>query len=168
MNDTASIVFAKLDELGIPYDAITHEAVHTIEDCAAGDARLGAVTAKNYFLTTKNQKNFYLCIVRPEARFRTSDISRQAGSSRLSFGTEEQMQALLHVHPGAVSPLGLIFDPENRVQLLVDEALLDVDRIAFHPCDNTRTVAMSADDFFRRFLPAIGHAPRLVQVHDFL
>lgn len=168
MNETAKLVYAKLDALGIPYDAITHEAVRTIEDCAAGDARLGAVTAKNYFLTTKNQKNFYLCLVRPDARFRTSDISRQAGSSRLSFGTEEQMQALLRVHPGAVSPMGLIFDTEDRVRLLVDEALLRVNRIAFHPCDNTQTLAMSAADFFHGFLPAVGHIPQLISVHDFL
>jgi hypothetical protein len=28
--------------------------------------------------------------------------------------------------------------------------------LAFHPCDNTCTVAMAGSDFFGRFLPAVG------------
>ena len=35
-------------------------------------------------------------------------------------------------------------------------ALEDVPVLAFHPCDNTRTVAMAGEDFFGRFLPATG------------
>lgn len=153
--------------MGIAYDAIRHEAVHTIEDCAAGDAALNALTVKNYFLTTKNHKNFYLCLVRPNARFRTSDISRQAHSSRLSFANEDEMQRLLRVHPGAVSPMGLIFDGEKQVHLLVDAGLKDTERIAFHPCDNTRTLAMAGKDFFNIFLPALGYEPQFVEIHDF-
>ena len=168
MTDTAREVYAALDRLGIPYTRTAHEAVHTIEDCAAIDAMLGCVTAKNYFLTTKNHKNFYLCIVRPNARFKTSDISKQAGSSRLSFAGDDEMERLLRVHPGAVSPMGLIFDAGNEVQLLADSALTSLDKISFHPCDNTETLAMSAGDFFDRFLPAVDHSVRFVEIHDFL
>lgn len=168
MTDTAKEVYARLDEMGIRYKSMEHAPAHTIEDCLENDKRLGGVTAKNYFLTTKNQKNFYLCLVRPQARFRTSDISKQVGSSRLSFGSEEQMVELLHVHPGAVSPMGLLFDRENRVGLIVDAGLKDVENIAFHPCDNTQTLVMNSKDFFDRFLPAVQHPPRFVEIHDFM
>ena len=168
MTEIAREVFARLDEMGIPYEFIEHPAVHTIEDCAETDARLGAVTAKNYFLTTKNKKRFLLCLVRPDARFRSSDISRQAGTSRLSFASEEDLLSRLRVHPGAVSPMGLLFDEAREVELLVDEALARVDRLAFHPCDNTCTLAMRGDDFFHRFLPELNRVPRFVEVHDFL
>ena len=168
MNDAASRVYAFLDELGIAYQKIEHEAVFTMQDCAAGDEALGAVTAKNYFLATKHRDHFYLCLVRPNARFKSVDISRQIGSTRLSFGPEDHLQRLLRVHPGAVSPMGLIFDAGHEVQLLVDEGLREADRIAFHPCDNTQTLAMAADDFFGAFLPAAGHEPRFVTVHDFM
>ena len=33
--------------------------------------------------------------------------------------------------------------------------------------NNTETVAMSADDFFGVFLPAVGHEPFFVEIHDF-
>ena len=168
MNGAAELVLARLEEMGIAFEQMTHQPVHTIGDCAPIEEALGAVVAKNYFLTTKNRKRFFLCLVRPDARFRTADISRQAGSSRLSFGAEEELAALLHTYPGAVSPLGLVFDGEDAVELLVDGALRQVERIAFHPCDNARTVAMSTEDFFGRFLPGVGHAPKWVEIHDFM
>lgn len=168
MNEASEIILARLKEMGIPFERLTHEGVHTIEDCAPIEAALDAVVVKNYFLTTKNQKRFFLCLVRPNARFRTADISRQAGSSRLSFGSEEALQSLLRTFPGAVSPLGLLFDEAGAVELLVDGALWQTRRIAFHPCDNRQTIALSTADFFGRFLPAVGHAPKPVEIHDFM
>lgn len=164
----AEQVYQKLREIGIPFEAVSHEPVHTIEDCAAVDQKLGCLTAKNYFLTTKNQKNFYLCVVRPEARLRTADISKQAGSSRLSFASDEKLMEIMQVHSGAVSPMCLLFEQADGVRFIVDRALLDVERIAFHPCDNSQTLAMAGRDFFERFLPAVGREMLIVDVHDFM
>ena len=168
MTELAREVFARLDAMGIAYESIEHPAVHTIADCTETDALLGAVTVKNYFLTTKNRKRFFLCLVRPDARFRTSDISRQAGTSRLSFAGEEDLLAHLRVRPGAVSPMALLFDEAAQVELLADSGLLGMEKLAFHPCDNTCTLAMRGADFFGRFLPALGREPCLVEIHDFL
>ena len=167
MSETAGRVYAYLDALGVAYEKVGHEAVFTIQECAPIDELLHAVVAKNYFLATKHRERFYLCLVRPDARFRTADVSKQAGSSRLSFASEAEMERLLRVHPGAVSPMGLLFDEEGQVELLVDAALRDVPRLGFHPCDNSRSLVMTAQDFFERFLPAVGRAPRWVEIHDF-
>lgn len=160
-------IYQTLDEMGIAYERYAHEAAFHIEDCADLDAKIGAVTCKNYFLTTKSKKVHCLCLVRPSARFRTSDVSKQAGTPRLSFADENAMRDLLHTYPGAVSPMGLIFDAENRVRLLVDSGLLAEEKLAFHPCDNTETLAMSAKDFFEVFLPRVHHAAEFVEIHDF-
>ena len=167
MSDAVAAVFAFLDGLGIEYRAIEHPPAYTMADCAALDARLGALTVKNIFLTTKNRKRFYLCITRPEARFHTADISRQAGSSRLSFAPEELLYERLRCHGGSASPLGLIFPEAREVGLLTDAALRDAPALAFHPCDNTRTVAMAGRDFFGVFLPAAGVTATDVVIHDF-
>ena len=106
-------------------------------DCAALDAALGALTVKNIFLTTKNRKRCYLCITRPDARFHTADISRQVGSSRLSFAPEEMLFEKLRCHGGSASPMGLIFPEAAGVGLIVDGALRGEPALAFHPCDNT-------------------------------
>ena len=168
MTDTAREVLAYLDKLGIACRTAEHAPAFTMEDCAAVDERLGALTVKNIFLTTKNGRRFYLCITRPDARFRTADISKQAGSSRLSFAPEEALFSHLRCHGGSASPLGLMFPEAGEVNLLADAALKEVPVLAFHPCDNTMTVAMSGGDFFDVFLPAVGVAPTFVEIHDFL
>ena len=165
---TAEEIFAFLDALDIAVRTAGHAPANTMADCAAVDARLGALTVKNIFLTTKNRGKCYLCITRPEARFRTADISRQAGSSRLSFAPEEMLWEKLRARPGSASPMGLIFDSAKDVTLLVDDALRDAPVLAFHPCDNTRTLAMAGSDFFGVFLPAAGVTPVFVEIHDFI
>lgn len=168
MNDAKEQVYARLDEMGIPYRRASHKAAFSIEDCAAVNAQIHAVICKNYFLTTKSKKIHCLCLVRPNAKLKTSDLSRQAGTPRLSFADEASLAELLHTFPGAVTPMGLLFDSENRVRLLVDSALTDMGDLGFHPCDNTETLAMTAKDFFERFLPAVHHVPQFVEIHDFL
>lgn len=167
MSNTAEAVFAFLDGAGIACRTARHAPANTMADCAAVDRTLGALTVKNIFLTTKNGKRFYLCITRPEARFRTADISKQAGSSRLSFAPEEALFAHLRCHGGSASPMGLIFPEAREVGLLVDSGLRAVPTLAFHPCDNTQTLAMAGEDFFGRFLPAAHVAPVFVEIHDF-
>lgn len=168
MSETFEAVFAFLDGLGIPYRAIEHAPAFTMADCAALDAALGALTVKNIFLTTKNRKRCYLCITRPDARFHAADISRQVGSSRLSFAPEEMLFDRLRCHGGSASPMGLIFPEAKGVGLIVDAALRRAPVLAFHPCDNTRTLAMAAGDFFDVFLPAVGVEGTDVEIHDFL
>lgn len=163
MTAAEEILFA-LKDLAIPYDLVRHEEVHTIEDCAWAQARLGAMVCKNLFLTPRNQSAFYLLVVRPDAVFRTADISGQIGSSRLSFGPAERLMEFLRVAPGAISPLGLLFDRGRRVQLLVDERLKTEARLAFHPNDNAQTLSLASADFFETFLSAVGHQPLFVRL----
>ena len=165
---SADAVFAFLDRLGIEYRRVRHAAAFTMADCAEVDAGLGALTVKNIFLTTKNRKHCYLCITRPQARFHTADISRQIGSSRLSFAPEEMLFERLRCHGGSASPMGLIFPEAAEVGLAVDGALREVPVLAFHPCDNTQTLAMAGTDFFGRFLPALNVQPVDVEIHDFM
>ena len=164
----ADEVFAFLEAQGIAFRAVSHAPANTMADCAAVDRALGALTVKNIFLTTKNRKHCWLCIARPDARFHTADISGQVGSSRLSFAPEAMLYERLRCHGGSASPMGLIFPQARGVGLIVDSALREVETLAFHPCDNTRSLAMSGADFFGRFLPAVGVEPVDVAVHDFL
>ena len=156
MSAVCDEVYAFLDRAGIRYEVVGHAPAYTMADCVETDRRLGALTVKNIFLTTKSRKRFYLCITRPDARFHTADVSKQVGSPRLSFAPEEMLFEHLRCHGGSASPLGLMFPQARGVGLIVDAALRDVGRLAFHPCDNAWTVAMAGEDFFGKFLPAVG------------
>ena len=163
MSGVVEAVFAFLDGAGIAYRTAEHAPAFTMEDCAAVDRALNALTVKNIFLTTKNRKRFYLCIARPDVRFHTADVSKQAGSSRLSFAPEALLYEKLRCHGGSASPMGLIFPEAREVGLIVDSALTEYPTLAFHPCDNTRTLAMAGEDFFGRFLKELEIEPIFVE-----
>ena len=150
-------VLSALAALGVSYELLEHAPVHTMEDCKAAEEALGGVMPKNLFLTPRNHASHHLLIARAEAPFRTSRISRQLGVSRLSFATAEELMDMLRTLPGAISPMGLLFDGEKKVHLAIDRALRGEERLLFHPCVNTATLAISGADFFGRLLPALGH-----------
>lgn len=168
MNDVARKVFQKLDEIGIQTAFVEHPPAHTMEDCRAAGLALSADIPKNIFLTFRNKSAFYLLIMRIDARFKTADISKQLGVARLSFAGEEDMRTMLDTYPGAVTPMGLLFDKAHAVHVVVDSALRDMPVLGFHPCDNTVSLAMTNDDFFGKFLPTLGYAPAQVEIHDFI
>ena len=150
------LIVKKLDELGVPYDLISHPPVHTMEDCAESERILGGVMPKNLFLRPRRQEDFYLCVTLPDAVYKASVVSRQAGASRLGFASEEALIALLHSKSGAANPLALMFEEAKDVTLLMDKRLMNQERLIFHPCSNERSLALSGKDFFEKFLPAAG------------
>ena len=150
-------VLSALGALGVSYELLEHAPVHTMEDCKAAEEALGGVMPKNLFLTPRNHATHHLLIARADAPFRTARVSRQLGVSRLSFATAEELMEMLRTLPGAISPMGLLFDGEKKVHLAIDRALRGEERLLFHPCVNTATLAISGADFFGRLLPALGH-----------
>ena len=166
MEDAARDVLAALDGLGIAYDFISHEPAASIEECRPLSARLNAPILKNLFLTTRRKGGYYLLVMRPDAPFRRGEVSRQAGTSRLCFAPEEPLFKLLRERPGSISPMGLLFDNERQVTLLLDSALRNMPRLAFHPCVNTHSLAMATADFLLKFLPAVHREPVWVEIEN--
>ena len=155
-------VYDLLDRLNIPYQRIDHEATMTMEACAAVDRVLDATICKNLLLCNRQQTDFYLLMIPGDKQFKTSVLSRQIGSSRLSFAAGEHMEALLDITPGSLSVMGLMNDRDNRVQLLIDEEILEGEYFGCHPCVNTSSLRLRTRDLLETILPATGHAPRPV------
>ena len=155
-------VYDLLEELGIGYQRIDHEAAMTMEACAAIDEALDATICKNLLLCNRQCTDFYLLMIPGGKVFKTSVLSKQIGSSRLSFASPEYMEQFLDITPGSVSVLGLMNDKENRVQLLIDEDVLKGEFFGCHPCINTSSLRLRMSDLTEKFLPAVHHTPRLV------
>ena len=153
-----------LDGLGIPYRRIDHEAAMTMEACAAIDEALGATICKNLLLCNRQCTDFYLLLLPGDKVFKTSQLSKQIGSSRLSFAGAEYMEQFLDITPGSLSILGLMNDHGHRVKLLLDEDVLKGEFIGCHPCINTSSLKIRTKDLVERIIPALGHAPRMVSL----
>jgi len=157
-------VYDLLDALGIAYDRVDHAAAMTMEDCAEVDQVLGTIICKNLFLCNRQKTQFYLLMMPADKPFHTRDITAQIGSARLSFAAPEFMEQFLDITPGSVSILGLMNDRDNRVQLLIDKPVIECDKIACYPCINTASLLMDTRDVLDIFLPAVGHAPVIVDL----
>ena len=153
-----------MDSLGIEYERIDHEPAMTIEACEEIDRVLEAVICKNLFLCNRQETDFYLLMIPGDKKFKTKDISAQIGSSRLSFGKPEYMEQFLDITPGSVSVLGLMNDKENRVQLLIDEEVLEKEYIGCHPCINTSSLRIRTEDMMKKIIPELKHSPKLVRL----
>ena len=162
--ENEAAVYEFLTRLQIPFYRIDHEPVHTMEDCLAIDRALGGEICKNLFLCNQQRTVFYLLMIQETKQFKTKDISKQLGVSRLSFGTPEHMQQLLHIAPGAVSPMGLLFESARDVRLVLDDDLLKADQLGCHPCVNTASIRLSMQDLLQKYLPATGHTPTFVSI----
>ncbi len=155
-------VYDLLDRLGIIYGRIDHPAAMTMEACVEIDKAMDTAMCKNLFLCNRQCTDFYLLMLPGDKVFKTKELSRQIGSSRLSFGSGEYMEALLDITPGSLSVLGLMNDKENKVQLLIDEELLTAEFIGCHPCVNTSSLKLKTRDLLDTIIPAMGHCMRTV------
>lgn len=153
-----------LDGLGVAYQRVDHAPAETMEVCGGIDRVLDAMICKNLFLCNRQQTRFYLLMIPGDKTFKTKDLSRQLGVARLSFGSAEKMGELLDVHPGSVSVLALMNDPEGRVRLLIDREVPSRPFFGCHPCENTASLRLRTDDLLQTILPALGHAPTFVEL----
>ena len=159
-------VYDLLDGLGIPYRRVDHQAAMTMEICAGIEYTLGASICKNLLLCNRQCTDFYLLLLPGGKHFKTSILSKEIGSSRLSFADGSYMEQFLDITPGSLSILGLMNDHENRVRLLIDEELLKDAYIGFHPCINTSSLKVRTADLTEKIIPAMGHEPRLVTLKN--
>ena len=151
-----------LDALGVAYQRIDHEAAMTMEACAAIDTALEATMCKNLFLCNRQCTDFYLLMLPGDKVFKTKELSKQLGCSRLSFADGSFMEQYLDITPGSLSVLGLMNDKTHRVQLLIDEDILQGECIGVHPCVNTSSLRLRTADLMDTVIPAMGHTPKMV------
>ena len=156
--------FNLLDRLNILYERVEHDAAMTIDDCYNVDKVLGTELCKNLFLTNSAKTSYYLLLLPGDKAFKTKEVSRQIGSTRLSFGSFEKMEEFLNLTPGSVTVMGLMYDKEHKVNLLIDEELKDKEYICFHPNINTGSVKAKTEDIFGKFLTYTGHTPVYVKI----
>jgi len=158
-------VYEILDKLNINYEVINHPPAHSITDCEDIVKELGnGIHCKNLFLCNRQETEFFLLLVRFDKKFKTAQVSKEINKARLSFAKDEYLMKYLQLSPGAVSPMGLIFDQEKVVKLLIDKDLVKEEKIYFHPCVNTASILMKTKDFLDIFLNYTEYEPTYVEI----
>lgn len=154
MRNTSQKIADFLFERNIGYMRYTHKEIFTVEDGKEIAGHLGVEPCKTLLLVNR-QHQYYMLFAKGNGKISLIEFARQLGSSRLSFASPDALDMLLHTTPGAVSPLGLIFDFNHMVGLCIDKALLQQEYIMVHPCVNNESYVFKSPDFFNLFLPAV-------------
>ena len=160
-------VYDLLDKLGIEFYRTDHEEANTMEKCNEIDKILDTIICKNLFLCNRQKTDFYMLMMPGDKPFKTKDITKQLGCSRLSFASPEFMEEFLDIKPGAVSIMGLMNDKDNRVQLVIDRPVVESETLGCHPCVCTSSLKMQTKDVLEKFLPAVNHEPIIVDMPDY-
>ena len=154
-----------LTAMGIPYKRYEHPCALTMEDCTDIGADVGAHHCKNLFLCNRQGTQFYLMLIRGDKKFRTAQVSKLIGTSRLSFCNAEQLMEKLGLLPGSVTALGLLHANARDVTVVVDADVAAFPMVCVHPCVSTASLAISGADLMR-FLESTGNKIQMVCVEE--
>ncbi|HEX2593738.1 MAG TPA: prolyl-tRNA synthetase associated domain-containing protein [Rhizomicrobium sp.] len=157
-------LYERLRALGIAWHTYEHAPVFTVDEAAQlYDTQPGAHT-KNLFLKDKKDQ-LWLVVCRDALKVDLNALSRQLGSPRFSFGPEALLLSTLGVPPGSVTPFSILNDTEGKVRVVLDEGMLALEPLNYHPLRNDRTTAIRADDLLK-FLRACDHEPVIASIPE--
>lgn len=155
-------LLAAVDEHGIAWLLHEHEAVFTVEASAQLHVDIAGEHTKNLFLKDAAGQ-FWLVTVPHDARVDLKALPVSIGSKKVSFGKAEDMERLLGISPGSVTPLAAFNDSDGQVKVVLDAKLASAACVNIHPLRNTATLGLSGSDL-SAFLSAHGHEPLIVEV----
>ena len=153
---------ADLASLAIPFADHAHPAVFTVEESREITHAYPGEHTKNLFLKDAASK-FWLVTVPAEARVDLKALPPAIGSKRVSFAKAADMERLLGIAPGSVTPLAMINAEPGSVSVVLEEGLARAGRINVHPLRNTGTLGLPGADVLR-LLRHWGHEPLVAAV----
>jgi Ala-tRNA(Pro) deacylase len=152
---TEQEAYELLEKLAIPYNRVDHPAITSVKNLTI---ELPGPQVKNLVLKAKKGSAIYLVILPDEKQADLKNLAEQLGEKRLSFVSEEQLQSLLGVSAGTVTPLALTHDTDHQITVVIDASIDHHDTVGFHPNTNTATLMIAYEDF-EKLLAYLGYDP---------
>lgn len=151
-----------LDAQNLGWTLHEHRAVFTVEESAELHEAITGAHTKNMFLKDSGGQ-FWLVTVPHNIRVDLKALPAIVGGKKMSFGKAEDMERLLGVTPGAVTPLAAFNDSGCEVKVVIDARLAQAAIVNVHPLRNTATIGLSGQQLVE-FLTSHGHAPQILNV----
>ncbi|MDO4216679.1 MAG: prolyl-tRNA synthetase associated domain-containing protein [Bacteroidales bacterium] len=159
------IVYDYLQQLDIPFEYYEHPEAPTIEIASQFYRGEGTTLCKNLFFRNHKGNRHYLVIMESTRAMDIHAIEHKLHQGKLSFASPERMMKYLGVRPGSVSLFALLNDTNHEVTLFVDKALLDAEKVSFHPNLNTASLVISKNDMLK-FIEHIGNPYEFLDLYD--
>ena len=157
-------LFQRFTDLNIETKTLDHAPVFTVEEAKHVHDDMPGGHCKNLFC--KDEKGvLWLIVALEDAVINLKAAPAKIGSKRLTFGKPELLMEVLGLEPGSVTPFGLINDKTIRTNVILDEAMMKLPLLNYHPLKNDATTAISSGALIT-FIKSCGHTPRIVAVSD--
>lgn len=137
--------YKTLNKLNIEYKEIEHKPVYTSLEAEFTKKLIDGIGVKNLFLKSKSK--YYLVLTPDNKKVDLKALSKLL-DSHLSFAKETELQDILKLERGSVTPIGLINDIKHEVIVLIDKELEDK-LILVHPLVNTKTISIEMKDLIK-------------------
>ena len=129
------------------YEITEHKAVYSMSEISEVEIPYPEADAKNLFVRDDKKENYYLITVRGNKRVNLKEFRKENNTRPLSFASEKELEEIIQILPGSVSPLGILNDKENKVKVFLDKEFIEkTDIIGIHPNDNTATIWLKTKD----------------------
>jgi len=144
---TAEHVIDVIESFGMHHETQVHEPLYTVEQAKQVVYDKTGAHTKNLFLRNKKGR-MILLVVEQDTMIDLKSLrdKLEITGGHLSFASTERLTKFLGVVPGSVSPLALINDHSNSVQVFFEKSIFNEEMIYLHPCRNTHTTLMRCDD----------------------
>ena len=152
-------LLARLDDLGIATETFDHAPVFTVEEARIHCGHLPGGHCKSLFLKDKKGR-LWLIVALDSQPIDLKSLSKALGAARLSFGKPDLLHETLGVTPGSVTPFALINDVALRVSVVLDAAMMAMDKLNYHPLTNEATTAITPQGL-HELIVSFGHRPRI-------
>lgn len=137
--------YKTLNKLNIEYKEIEHKPVYTSLEAEFTKKLIDGIGVKNLFLKSKSK--YYLVLTPDNKKVDLKALSKLL-DSHLSFAKETELQDILKLERGSVTPIGLINDIKHEVIVLIDKEL-EAKLILVHPLVNTKTISIEMKDLIK-------------------
>lgn len=145
MADDKNGVLSLLESAAIKYEVTEHQPIYTVEEGEALKLPHPEAIARTLFLCDDKHQNFWLVTLPKDKKLDLKALRVQLGSHRLTFAAAEELDAMLNLPAGSVTPLGALNDAEGRVPVIIDSAFKE-SLIGVPLLTNTATIWLNGAD----------------------
>lgn len=148
------------------YEITEHKAVYSMSEISEVEIPYPEADAKNLFVRDDKKENYYLITVRGNKRVNLKEFRKENNTRPLSFASEKELEEIIQILPGSVSPLGILNDKKNKVKVFLDKEFIEkTDIIGIHPNDNTATIWLKTKDLID-IIKENGNKVELVEIKE--
>jgi Ala-tRNA(Pro) deacylase len=159
-SDLQGQFFDYLNSLDIKTVTKSHPKSPTVEEWQkyTPDLFPNSTCCKNLFLKEKGKDIYYLYSAHVDTKINLGEFSKKVGLKNLRFSSEEDLNRLLGVEAGTVTPFGLFYSNklhDFKINVVIDARLENGTELLFHPLTNDLTTSITPHDL-SKFIKSLG------------